>query len=193
VDCFVRLAFVVLKKDLLVALELDDLPGLSRRYKQITAGFQNAAWALLAHYIYDLIDPTYDPTRAMQTWLRVADDRVELHSWYARIIQDDILTRSLTSASISSALLRFSALSLVDLAILVWRVKTAHKKNEIVQAAFSSLDDTLRKTLEGRFLSHPIHVSRTYIRPSKALPDIEIYRTSFFSTTLLQLLIGAVR
>jgi len=80
VDCFVRLAFVVLKKDLLVALELDDLPGLSRRYKQITAGFQNAAWALLAHYIYDLIDPTYDPTRAMQTWLRVADDRVELHS-----------------------------------------------------------------------------------------------------------------
>jgi len=127
------LSFAVLKKDLLVALELDDLPGLSRRYKQITAGFQNAAWALLAHYVYDLIDPTYDPIRATQTWLSIADERVELHSWYARIIQDDILTRSLTSASMSSALLRFSALSLVDLAILVWRMKNAHTQNDVVQ------------------------------------------------------------
>jgi hypothetical protein len=106
------LSLIVLKKDLLVALERDGLPGLSRRYKILTANAQNTAWALLAHYVYDLIDPTYDPTRAMQRWLRLADGRVAAHPWYARILQDEVLTRSTNPIGMSCSLLRFGCVYL---------------------------------------------------------------------------------
>ena len=175
------LSLVILKKDLLVALERDGLPGLSQRYKVLTTSAQSTAWALLAHFAYDLIDPTFNPTRAVLRWLRIADSRVADHPWYARILQDEILTRSSDAPSMSCSLLRYSTLSLLDLAVLIWRKKNAHELEKSVQDAFSSLVSPVKATFEQRFSIQPIQVSRTYgSRGSKGVPDVEIYRTSFF-------------
>ncbi|WP_194406204.1 hypothetical protein [Bradyrhizobium sp. CCBAU 53351] len=173
------LSLIVLKKDLLAALERSGLPGLSRRYKVLTAHAQSTAWALLAHYVYDLIDPTYNPTRAVQRWLRLAERRVAEHPWFARILQDEVLTRIEGAPAMSCSLLRYSATSLLDLAILVWRKRNIHSREQAVQDAYSNLASPLKSILEDRFTAQPIQVSRMYSRKAR-LPDVEIYRTSFF-------------
>ncbi|WP_210161101.1 hypothetical protein, partial [Bradyrhizobium sp. STM 3809] len=174
------LSLITLKKDLFAALDRDGLAGLSRRYKQITVNSQNTAWALLAHYAYDLIDPTFDPTRATLRWLRFADNRIDEHPWYARIIQDELLTYSGNNQSLACALLRYSTLSLLDLTILLWRKQAAHPLDSSIQSHFSSLSPNLKNTLVEHFSTGEIPLARAHNTRDTGTQDLEIFRTSFF-------------
>ncbi|WP_315781532.1 MULTISPECIES: hypothetical protein [unclassified Bradyrhizobium] len=175
------LSLIALKKDLLAALERDGLAGLSRRYKSLTADCQNTAWALLAHYAYDMIDPTFNPTRAALRWLRLADGHLADDPWYARILQDELLTLSTDAHGLSCSLLRYSALSLLDLAILLWRKRNSPPFNSLIQSAFQNLTDPIKSTLIQRFSNTPLQVPRAYgPRDNGGINDTDIYRTSFF-------------
>lgn len=174
------LSLVLIKKELLLALERQGLPGLSRRYTALTNGFRRTAWALLCHYVYDMMDPTFDPGRAVRAWRSSAADKMEAVEWAVRPVDDDILTRSRTDADLSSALLRFSALSLLDLAILVWRKRTAHPEDARLQSAFRKLDNALAGILLEEFSQLEIRIPSAYRLSDKSPPDIAVYRTSFF-------------
>jgi hypothetical protein len=173
------LSFVLLKKEFLLALERRGLPGLARAYKILTEGNESTAWALLCHVLYDSMDPTFHPYLAMRSWLDVSGDRLEKSEWYARIVADEVLTRSETDAALSSALLRFSALSLLDLAILVWRKRTAHPLDTRLQGAFARLDPSIENVLIEKFSHLDINVPSAYRRSDRWPTDVEVYRTSF--------------
>jgi hypothetical protein len=173
-------SFVVLKKELLLAVERHGLSGLSNRYKELTSGQERAAWTLLCYFAHEWADPTSDASRAMRNWLAVTAKRMEQSEWYARILQDEILTRSRNDATLSSALLRFSALSLLDLAILLWRKRAVHPQHAHLQSAFSQLDHSISSVLITNFSQLELLIPSVY-RLSDAPPaDIEVYRISLF-------------
>jgi hypothetical protein len=174
------LSFVVLKKELLLALEKHGLAGLSNRYKELTSGYESTAWSLLCYFVHEWADPTFNAGRAMRNWLALTARRMERNEWYARLLQDEILTQSPNDAALSSALLRFSAVSLLDLAILLWRKRAVHPQHAYLQSAFSQLDHSITDVLIANFSRLEVHVPSAY-RLSNAPPaDIEVYRTSFF-------------
>jgi hypothetical protein len=174
------LSFVLLKKDLLLSLDRQSLPGLNRRSKALSAEYRSGGYALLVHYIYDVMDPTFDPGRSSQMWLQLCNARPSNSEWYARLIIDDILTRSASDSSLSSALLRFSALSLLDLVLLIWRKHTIHPDNTFMQRAFQSLDSLITNALQQDFNELPLRIPDAYSLVDKLPSDIEIYRLSFF-------------
>jgi hypothetical protein len=174
------LSLVLLKKEMLVVLERQGLPGLFRRYKTRTDKYQNTAWALLCHYVYDFTDPTFDPSRAMRQWRALSANRLEKSEWYARLLEDDIYSRSATDATLSSALLRFGAVSLLDLAISLWQRRAAHPGHPLVQGAFRQLDGAIQNVLVQGFSELQIDVAKGHIFPDRPPSDLEIYRTSFF-------------
>ncbi|MGD0432658.1 MAG: hypothetical protein ABSA58_16360, partial [Acetobacteraceae bacterium] len=110
------LSLAAMRKDLLVAFQNFGLSGLARRYAQIVEGTQPSSWALLAHITYDLMDPGLSPERATRRWLRgVASP--EGFSYCATPAVSEMLTCWPTKSALAEALLRYSAASLVDLAL----------------------------------------------------------------------------
>lgn len=174
------LSFVLLKKELLLALEQHGLPGLAKAYKRLTEGNESTAWAVLCHFVYDSMDPTFHPYLALRAWLDVSARRLEKSEWYARLLEEEILTRSETDAALSSAFLRFSALSLLDLAILLWRKRTAHPRDTRLQSAFGQLHGSMRDVLVEKFSRLYIGIPNAYRLSGRSPIDIEVYRTSFF-------------
>jgi hypothetical protein len=174
------LSLVVLKKELLLAVERHGLPGLARGYRQLTEGDESTAWALLCHFVYDLMDPSFHPYLAHRAWLGVAAQRLGASEWYARLLEDEILTRSETDASLSSALLRFSGLSILDLAILLWRKRIVHSSDMRVQGAFAQLDASIKDVLVVKFSQIHVGIPNAYKLSGRSPPDIDVYRTSFF-------------
>jgi hypothetical protein len=79
------LSFLVLKKELLLGLERHNLPGLARMYKRLTEPAASTAWGLLCHFIYDMMDPSFNPSLAIRAWLRVSANRLPSGEWYARL------------------------------------------------------------------------------------------------------------
>jgi hypothetical protein len=174
------LSFILLKKDLLLSLERQSLPGLNKRSKALTAEFRGTGYALLTHYIYDVMDPTFDPGRASRVWLQICEACISNSNWYARLVVDDIQTLSASDSAISSALLRFSALSLLDLVLLIWRKSIVHPKNTALHNAIRSLDALVADTLRDHFRHLPMRIPDTYSLFDKLPSDIEIFRMSFF-------------
>jgi hypothetical protein len=80
------------------------LPGLNKRSREITTEYQRTGWALLSHYIYDVMDPTYNPTRSSRVWLILTQGRMKQSEWYSRLVEDDILINSSSDATLASAL-----------------------------------------------------------------------------------------
>jgi hypothetical protein len=174
------LSLVLLKKELLLAVERHGLAGLARAYKRLTEGHQDTAWALLCHFVYDVMDPSFHPYVAASAWLRVSAERLDLSQWYARVLEDEILTRSETDVELSSALLRFSGLSLLDLAILLWRKRTVNPRDMRLESGFGQLDTLIKDVLIEKFSRLHVGIPNAYKFSGKSSPDIEVYRTSFF-------------
>lgn len=173
-------SFVILKKELFLSVDKNNLRGLYKQVKSLTAANENTAWALLNHYLYDLLDPTNNSGRANRVWLRLAYRRMERGEWYTRIIEETALTRSPTTGTLSSILLRTSALSLLDLALLVWRKRIIHPELDVLRKGFLSLDSSIATTLETNFLNHKIHIPRAYGLSNKHPTDIEVHRVTHF-------------
>jgi hypothetical protein len=169
-------SLVILKKELLLAVQRKNLSGLYKQVKSLTEDNENTAWAVLNHYLYDLLDPTNNSGRATRSWLGLTHKRMERGEWYARIIEDDVLTRSRTHAGLSSALLRASALSLLDLLLLVWRKRNVHPEIESLQKAFANLDGPLTDVLQTKFSKFDIRIPSAYWLSSKLPDDIEVHR-----------------
>jgi hypothetical protein len=169
------LSFVVLKKELLLAVERNGLSGLYKQVKTLTKNYENTAWAVLCHYLYDVLDPTNDASRAIRSWLRLARSRTERGEWYARIIEDDALTRSSTHVQLSSALLRTSAMSLLDLVLFVWRKRNVHPEISVLQEASNRLDVSITDALNQKFSKLGVRIPSSYCLSSSLPSDIEAH------------------
>ena len=62
------LSFALIKKELLLALQMQGLSGLSTCCKALMANHQPSPWSLYCHYVYDLVDPSFSPVRALVIW-----------------------------------------------------------------------------------------------------------------------------
>jgi hypothetical protein len=113
------LSLILVKKELLLALAQHGLAGLARRFKRLTGGHERTVWALLCHFVYDAMDPTFHPCLAMRAWLQGAARWSAKREFFRRLIVDEILTQSESDLSLSPTLLRFSGVSLLDVAILL--------------------------------------------------------------------------
>lgn len=173
-------SLALLKKDLLLALERHGLPGLSKRYKTLTSGHESTAWALMCRFIYDMMDPTFNPNRAARSWVSLTSKRMEASEWYARILEDAIFTRSCSEAVLSSVFLRVSALSILDVALLLWRKKTVHPLDTRLQTAFDRLNSATQGILNDNFSNLDIRVPKAYRLSERLHADLQVYRTSFF-------------
>jgi hypothetical protein len=122
------------------------------------------------------MDPTFHPYLAMRAWLDVSAERLATSEWYARLLEDAVLTRSETDTALSSALLRFSALSVLDLAILLWRKRTAHPLDTRLQRTFTQLNGSIKNVLIEKFSRLDISIPSAYRRSGRSPADIEVYR-----------------
>jgi hypothetical protein len=173
-------SLAIVKKELLLGLERQGLPGLSKKYKTLTSGIEKTAWALLCHYVYDAMDPTFDAGRAARIWLRLAHTRMTSSEWYARVLEQGVLAAPADESTLSSAILRYSTVSLIDLAFLIWRSKHTYVGSEKFENGWKRLQPSLQDALFGKFSSLPIPIPAAYYLSSQAPPDIELYRTTFF-------------
>ena len=136
------LSFVLLKKNLLQSVGHERLPGLAKRSRELTNDYQRTGWALLTYYAYDVMDPTYNPSRGSKVWLDMVRRFMQTAGdWYGRLIEDEVLLQSPSGSHLASAVLRFSALSLLDLALLLWRKHAVHPNHPQLNAAFQQLDE----------------------------------------------------
>lgn len=174
------LSLAIAKKELLLSVGRSGLPGLARHYKAMIHEQDRTAWAVLCHYLYDLMDPTFNVQQGLRAWLGLASRRLATSEWYALLIQDDALTRSPTDELLSAGALRFSSLSLLDLALFLWKKKNAHPSNNAVASAMASLRSDITGVLERSFSALQVPLSRPHSLRGQPAPDIEIYRTSFF-------------
>ena len=173
------LSFILVKKELLLALTQHGLAGLARRFKRLTGGHERTSWALLCHFVYDAMDPTFHPCLAMRAWLQGLAKWPAKREFFRRLIVDEILTQSESDLSLSSTLLRFSGVSLLDVAILLWRKRTVHPRDMRLQGAFTKLDASLKDLLVEKFSRLSIDIPHVYWRSRKSPTDVEVYRASF--------------
>jgi hypothetical protein len=176
------LSFILLKKELLVELEQHGLPGLVRKVRTITRSYENTGWAMLCNYLYDVIDPTFEPRRAMSSWLAAGNARLRSGrgEWVSRLVVDDILTQCRSDSALAATFVRFSGLSLLDLAVQLWRKYIAHPQHALLEAAFRKTNASIAAVLRARFTSLEITVPHAYTFFREPPSDVEIYRTSFF-------------
>lgn len=174
------LSYVVIRKELTLGLLRHGLSGLQRRYNALTAGLERTAWALLCRFAYDMIDPALDQVRSARSWLRAIHQRPDDCDWYTRLIEQEVLTTANDSSALASALLRYSALSLTDLVLLIWRNKQVHVTTPGFVTAINGLAPEISALLEDHFAKRQNRIPGWYHRlKTKAAGDIEIYRTSY--------------
>src|SRR5439155_25661587 len=99
------LSFVLIKKELLLALERYGLRGLAGRFKRLTEGHERTPWALLCHFVYDAMDPNFHPSLAMRAWLEGSAKWPPAREFITRLLADEILIRSESDGALSSAVL----------------------------------------------------------------------------------------
>jgi hypothetical protein len=174
------LSLVLIKKDLLLSLEKQSLPGLALRCKAMTNDYQRTGWSLLCHYVYDMMDPTYNAGRASRVWLQACRKRMDIGEWYCRVVEDDVLLVSPTDTIFSAAILRFSALSLLDLVLLIWRKRAACPEHAQLQTACRGLDRSILAVLADKFSTLEIEIPDAYAPSDKSPSDIDVFRLTFF-------------
>jgi len=176
------LSLQVLKKELLNAVQHEGLPGLARRQKELVGGYQRTGWALFVKYVYDLLDPNFDPGRASGLWLQLINKRLEDRGreWYCLPVQDQILLRSNTPATFASILLRYSGISLLDLALLIWRKRAVHRDYAQLSGAFDGLAQSIKDVLGKSFSELIVPLSAAYRTGDGSYSDIEVFRMSFY-------------
>ncbi len=82
------MSLVLLKKELLLAVERHGLSGLAGAYKRLTEGDESTVWAFLCHFVYDVMDPSFHPYLATRAWLRVSEERRHTSEWYVRLLEE---------------------------------------------------------------------------------------------------------
>ena len=104
---------------------------------------------------------------------------MEKGEWYARILQDDVLTFSRDEAELAAALLRYSTISLLDLVLFIWKKVAAHPTEPAVKNAYEKLDSSIRSQLDANFRDLSIHIPDQYRLSDPDPGDEEIYRLTF--------------
>jgi hypothetical protein len=174
------LTLALSKKELFLSLRRGGLPGLLATYKTLTSGKERTAWAVLCHYAYEVADPTNDPARAARNGMSVVRSMGQRRAWCTDIIESEALTTAGDLTTLARSLLRYGALSLTDLALLIWRAKHVFLGEPLMQLGFIRLNVRIRDTLEYNFSHRTFEVPHSYRLSREDPPDREIYRTSYF-------------
>jgi hypothetical protein len=171
-------SLIIAKKELFVALQVNGHSGLVEAYRNLTTEYQRTAWSVLCHYIYDVMDPTIDPIRAGRIWLGITAQRMHASPWYCSILQQEVLGAPATESTFADALLRYSAFSLLDLVVFLWRVLHTFCGASLIKSSWQTLDHRLKDILANKFSELPITIPTAYRRSSDHCPDTELYRVA---------------
>lgn len=171
---------VIAKKELLVGLLSSGHAGLVEVYRSITSEYRRTAWSVICHYIYDVMDPTIDPIRAGRIWLNIGRRRMETDAWYSRILEQEILGAPATETGLADTLLRYSAVSLLDMTLFIWRVRHVFTGSPTVDSSWGKIGSPISRLLMDSFSELLISVPAAYRRSSEQSADIELYRVASF-------------
>ena len=171
------LSLAILKKELFCVLQTDGLAGLATKRKELAEDFPNTAFALLLRYLYDMLDPAYNPRRSSGYWYDACGKRTDA-DWVTALIQFDLLTCCADKERLASALLRFNAVSLLDLALCFWRARGTRNDWSELSKGWAALDLTVREFLEDRFATMTMTVPKSSSANAARVTDAEVLRLS---------------
>ena len=171
-------SFAVLKKELYQGSEELTLTMMTRRYSAVVKGLDRKPYTVLAHFVYDLADQTHEPADASRRWMTIARRANSGASWVTEVLAAE-LSSPTSDERLAEALLRYSSMSLLDLALFFWRTRNA-RDSDLIQTAFLSLSVRLRDCLISFFSSAKLSIHPRYIRQQDGPSDSEVYRASFF-------------
>lgn len=172
-------SLVIMKKELFSAFYRGGLNGLTRRYKTITTGYNNTAWAILCHLLYDQLDPAFNPLRALRHWHAWTRLRPARSEWYTRLIEDELARPPTSQADTASLVLRASGVSLIDLALTIWRLRA---NDNVSSSSYALLNEDIKAVLESSFTDCALTIPHHYTAADAQLGDIQLFRVAgFFS------------
>lgn len=172
-------SLTIAKKALVVSLQLYGFSGFSKKYKALIKGHDNSAWGFTCRYIYDMLDPAFDPAKASRNWLAACARRGGGARWYGDIIEPLTLGFAPSSSDLAGYTMRAASLSLLDLLFSIWRAFVAVDASQEVQQAVGEIDPRIRSLLEEEFRTAEISIPSQYILPGLPATDLELFRASF--------------
>lgn len=173
-------SLILLKKSTLAAIETGGLPDLLKRFRALTKGRERTAWALMCRLCYDMADPTLDPARSTRAWALQQAQKENQHHWYSKIVLFESASPPPGNSQISEELLRYSATSLLDTIVYLWRIRTSYPENAIIATEFSKLDPSLQDKLNQNFHQLTPAIPTWYRHGSGGVSDAELLRLTFF-------------
>ena len=154
---------------------------LTQLYKALGDGYQNTAYSVLLKFIYDRVDPTFDPMRLPAYWREVV--RIQSRhdpaskDWYTRIILSELFPFCHTRGDAAATLLRYSGASLIDLALYIWKLSNIDPVGRYgVRKFWGFLDDKIYKIFEENFSSIQLLHPANYQMAGAPFADKEAYR-----------------
>ncbi|MBM7323982.1 hypothetical protein JS562_12760 [Agrobacterium sp. S2] len=165
-------SFVVVRKLLLTKLLQGGLPSLSQAAQAITTEYDRAVWGVYAHFLYDLLDPSFDPFSALMTWRYQIRQLDPSREWYTLLFADFLDGNSVPRNQVARALVTFGNSSLLDLTFYVWKHYDFFGQNSFGV----EFDEGIRGALDRAFTELKISPSSVYMDDCSEISDLELYR-----------------
>jgi len=168
-------SFVLLKKLLLAILLTEGLPGLSKKAHEVSSQFDRTVWGYYCHFLYDMMDPSYDPHSALLMWRKRLQSADERSRWYTLIFNEIIDGEPRSSDDFASTLMYLGNSSLLDTVLFVRKHRNRFEnKSNVV------LDERVAYILEAKFQHIKISPASVFGNEGSNLSDLELYRNSLF-------------
>lgn len=169
------------KKDLLVAFQKGGMPGLSKRYQTLTKDADRRVWGLICKFTYNLVDPANHPVRNIKQLLGLLSERNSESRWYIAPLFWETLGFANSKETVADTLLRYNAISLMDMLLYVWRSAAVHEKQwSELKSIDGILDDELMTTLNKHLKRRHIPLVPRYKGADKKVSGADLYRLAFF-------------
>lgn len=172
-------SLAILKKEMFLGLNEGGLRGLSKRFSKLSSEAEGRVWSVMCKVAYDMLDPAYPPDSALRSWYLFARSRPDTSDWYTRLLKDEVIDYSERDTDIASACLRYGSLSLIDLALQLWKKKAVYPTEERIQNIFSRLDERVMNALSSNFTNAKLPIPKAYITGEGGVSDIDLYRVSY--------------
>lgn len=169
------------KKELLIAFQKGGMPGLSKRYQALTKDADGRVWGLICRFTFNLVDPANHPVRNIKQLLAILSERDEASRWYVAPLFWETLGFANSPGTVAEAMLRYNAISLLDLLLFVWRCGVVHGEqwNEL-QFNRSPLDASLITVLSDNLSFRHLPLVSRYRGVDKKVSGADLYRLAFF-------------
>ncbi|WP_139802620.1 hypothetical protein [Aurantimonas sp. 22II-16-19i] len=174
-------SLLLLKKILYAKLLSGGLPALTKFVRRTTESHPRRFWGVYCKFLYDLIDPTFNPCVSIRYWHDLFKPGSIKDEWYKVLLRQAILGANTHAVDDATACLRFSTASLVDSAIYVWQTSNIDE----FECQTIVLDERITHLLSHRFTRATIHPCAAYLDHNSKLNDLEVYRMHFIFSDFL--------